>query len=399
MSKTQKHLAIFLAGLYDGGAERITLNLAEGLTGRGYVVDLVLAEAVGPYLTEIPESVRLVVLNTRRRRSARTLASLPALVRYLKRERPLALLSALNYANIVALWAWHLAALSSRLPCLSNIPCLSGRHASQGNGIGTPRRIVIAEHNTFSIWNQQLPAAYRWLFPQLIRSFYPLADDIVAVSKGTADDLAQVTGLSRERIRVIYNPVVTPELCRKAHEPLEHPWFVAGHPDVVLATGRLTAQKDFTTLIRAFCKVREVYPVRLLILGEGEDRPALEALIGQLGLEQEVSLPGFVANPYAFMAHASLFALSSRWEGLPTVLIEALYCGLRVVATDCPSGPREILQGGRYGQLVPVGDVDALAQAIERALAGQIPVPGCESWTPFELERVVDQYVDVLLEG
>ena len=389
MSKTQRRISIFLAGLYGGGAERTMLNLAEGLARRGYLVDLVLAEAAGPYLAEIPSSVRLVVLNTRPRRAARTLGSLPALARYLRRERPEALLSALHHANIVALWAWRLTAFCSR----NGVP-------ANGTGLrGTAHRIVIAEQNTFSLWSQQLPAHYRWLFLRLVRSFYPWADDIVAVSEGTADDLAQAARMSRERIRVIYNPVVTPELRRKARESLEHPWFMTGQPHVVLAAGRLVAQKDFATLIRAFRKVREVHPVRLLILGEGEERPALEALIGQLGLEQEVSLPGFVANPYAYMAHASLFVLSSRWEGLPTVLIEALYCGLPVVATDCPSGPREILQGGRHGQLVPVGDVDALAQAIERALVEPAPAPPRESWIPFEVEGVVDQYISVLSKG
>ena len=138
--------------------------------------------------------------------------------------------------------------------------------------------------------------------------------------------------------------------------------------------------------------------MRLLILGEGEDRPALEALVRRLRLEPDVSLPGFVANPYAYMAHSSLFVLSSRWEGLPTVLIEALYCGLPVVATDCPSGPREILQGGRYGQLVPMGDATALAGAMARLLAAEVRQPVRESWLPFDLETVTDQYIHLLCE-
>ena len=369
--KTPGRLAIFLPGLYDGGAERTMLNLAEGLAGRGYTVDLVLAEAVGPYLAEVPPSVRLVVLNTRQLRSSRTLACLPAFVHYLRHERPEALLSALNYANIVALWARRLA--------------------------GLPRRMVINEQNTVSAEIEGLPAWRRWLLLMLLRSFYPWADSVVAVSAGVGADLARVARLKRAQIQVIYNPVVTPEMRRKAQEPLEHPWFAAGEPPVVLAVGRLSAQKDFGALIRAFAPVRERCTVRLLILGEGEDRPLLETLIARLGLEEDVQMPGFVANPYAYMAHAKLFVLSSRWEGLPTVLVEALFCGIPVVATDCPSGPSEILQGGRFGRLVPVGDVVALAQAIEAGLADQVQVPPVDSWMPFEQAAVVDQYLDVLL--
>ena len=211
------------------------------------------------------------------------------------------------------------------------------------------------------------------------------------------DDLASVAGIPRERIEVIYNPVMRPELQEKAQAPLDHPWFKPGGPPVVLAVGSLSVQKDFPTLIQAFAQVRQARPARLLILGEGTERPALEALIRQLDLEQDVSLAGFVTNPYAYMAQASLFVLSSRWEGLPGVLIEALCCGTPVISTDCPSGPREILRKEEYGQLVPVGDVPALARAIEKTLARKTPSPPCESWLPFERETTVNQYLKILL--
>ena len=372
MTETRNRVAIFLPALQGGGAERIMLNLAGGLAGRGYDLDLVLAQAEGPYLAEVPGLVRLVELNARHRRARRTLASFPALVRYLRRERPAALLTALH-ANVIAVWAKRLA--------------------------GVPTRVVIGEHNTFSLAYQQLPALRGWLTLRLVRSFYPWADEIVAVSRGVADDLAQVTGIPRQRIRVVYNPVVMPELRTKAQAPLDHSWFEPGQPPVVLAVGRLAAQKDFPTLIRAFAQVRRTRPARLLILGEGEERPVLEALARELGLEQCVSLPGFVGNPYVYMAHAAVFVLSSRWEGLPTVLVEALYCGAPVVATDCPSGPREILADGLYGRLVPVGDAAALAEAIGATLVGRKPCPPRESWLPFELETVVNQYANVLGVG
>ena len=370
MKTSQKRLAIFLPALYGGGAERTMLNLAAGLTGKGYAVDLVLAQTEGPYLDQIPGAVRLIELSARRLKGLRTLASLPALVRYLRRERPDALLSALH-ANTVALWAQRLT--------------------------GIPQRVVICEQNTFSYWNQHLPAWYSWLMLRLVNFFYPWATRIVAVSEGVANDLARFARIPRDRIEVIYNPGVTPELQIKAKDILEHHWFRPSEPPVILAVGRLTAQKDFPTLIQAFAQVRKSRPARLLILGEGTERPSLEALVTRLGLDQDVCLPGFTANPYPYISRASLFVLSSRWEGLPTVLVEALYCGARIIATDCPSGPREILSNGRYGKLVPVGNVASLAQAIESALEAETPRPPCESWRPFEIETVVNQYVSALL--
>jgi len=278
MSHPTKKVSIFIPSLNCGGAERSMLKLAGGIAGRGYPVDLALSSEEGPFLAEVPTSVRIVNLNARR-----VLASLPALIRYLRIERPFALLSALH-ANIVALWAKRLAGVSTR--------------------------IIVTERNTLSIETHQVNTDLRLrLMPQLVRRFYPWADGIVAVSKGVADDLIQVSGISPEWIRVIYNPIVTPELMEKAQEPLEHRWFGPGLPPVILAVGRLALQKDFSTLIHAFAQVRQNCPARLLILGEGEGRLALEALVSQLGVERDVNLPGFVANPYSYMARAAVFLL------------------------------------------------------------------------------------------
>jgi len=265
---------------------------------------------------------------------------------------------------------------------------------------GVPTRLLLNEQNTVSLESGN---ATRWrgrLVPWLIKRFYPWANGIVVVSHGVRDDMAQLTKIPLERITVIYNPsVVGAEVWEKAQAPLDHPWFKPGQPPVLIAVGRLQMQKDYPTLLHAFAKVRKNRPVRLLILGEGKERPLLEELIKELGLKQDISLPGFVMNPYAYMARASLFVLSSRWEGLPTVLIEALCCGTPVVSTDCPSGPREILRDGQYGQLVPVGDVDGLARAIETALNSKAPSPPSESWRPYDLENVVNQYINVLFEN
>lgn len=329
-------IALYLPSLVGGGAEQVTVTLANELAERGFAVDLVLADASGPYLKEVSPAVRIVDLG-----AGRVLFSLPALVRYLRRERPRALLSGLHHANVVAVWAVRRAR--------------------------TPTVLVVAEHNTLTA-----SSAYRRRripsMPWLMRRTYPRADAVVAVSEGVADDLAAALGLPRERVHVIYNPIVTDELLAMSRAPVDHPWCADGAPPMILAVGRLTEQKDFPTLIHAYARLRRRRSVRLVILGEGEARGELEDLIARLGLAEDVYLPGFVDNPFAWMRQARLFALSSRWEGLPSVLIQAMACGTQVVSTDCPSGPAEILEGGRWGRLVPVGDAEALEAALDAAL-------------------------------
>jgi glycosyltransferase involved in cell wall biosynthesis len=366
MMNFSERVSIFMPSLGAGGAERSMIKLAGGIAARGYPVDLVLARAEGPFLAEVPTSVRIVDL-----KACRVMTSLPALAKYLRRERPDALLSVLH-ANLIAIWARWMTHVHTRL--------------------------VISERNTLSseIEHYSSDIRFRW-GPKLARLFYPFADSILAVSKGVADDLARVIRVSRQSIRVIYNPIVTPELKEKSHASLEHPWFRAGEAPVILSVGRLTKQKDYPALIRAFAQIRQARSVRLLILGEGEERAALEGLAREFGLEPDIGLPGYVPNPYPYMVRSSLFVLSSRWEGLPGVLIEALYCGVPLIATDCPSGPREILSDGRYGRLVPIGDINAMALAIEDGLQGKIPRPPEESWHHFESKVVIEQYINVLL--
>jgi glycosyltransferase involved in cell wall biosynthesis len=365
MKTSSERLAFFLPGLYDGGAERIVLNLTKGISERGYAVDLVLARAEGPYMSQIPAAVRLIDLKT-----PRVIASMPALVKYLQCERPSALISGM-FTNIMALWARRLC--------------------------GFPQRLIITEHNSLSsiVKNKN---DLRWkLYPKLAGQYYPWADTIIAVSQDVANDLEQTAKIPREHIQVVYNPIVTPDLQEKSKAFLEHPWFKDGEPPVILSAGRLTDQKAFDVLIQAFALVRKNHVARLMILGEGENRAALETLICQLSLERDVCLMGFVQNPYQYMAHASLFVLPSRWEGLPTVLVEALYLGMPIVATDCPGGSREILRGGQFGRLAPVDDPLSLADAIIGAMKDRRYYPPKESWEPFDLDFVVDQYVHLLL--
>ena len=355
-------IAFFLPSVRGGGAQRVIVNLAQGIIERGHPVDVVLATADGVFLDHLPPAVRVVDL-----RAGRLIRSLLPLRRYLRRERPRILVSSMTHANLIALWAARLA---------------GGR---------TP--VMVTVHNTMSESTPDERGLGGRLALPLLRTFYPWAESIVAVSRGAADDLARTTGLPRERVDVIYNPVITPAILAAAARPPEHPWLAPGEPPVVLGVGRLTRQKDFPTLIRAFAEVRRERPARLLILGEGEDRPSLESLVVELGLGADVALPGFRDDALACMAGSAVFVLSSAWEGLPTVLIEALAAGTRVVSTDCPSGPREILQDGRLGALVPVGDARALAGAITAALDGTEGRVPSEALTPFTRDAAVDSYL------
>jgi len=363
----RKRLAVFAPSMAGGGAERGALKLAEGLAHRGFDVDLVLAAAEGPRLSEIPAEVRLVDLGARR-----VLSSLPGLMRYLRREKPAALASVLDHANVVALWARKL-----------------GRYSG---------RVVVIEQNTLSEAASNGKSRRDRMMPWMVTRFYPWADYVVGVSAGVIEDLVRLTDLSPEKFRVIFNPIVTADIAEKARSPVDHAWFSDGS-SVFVAAGRLRPQKDFPTLLRAFSQVRAKRPARLIILGEGPERGELEVLLRELDIAGDVSLPGATSNPYAYMARATAFVLSSRWEGLPTVLIEALSCGVPVIATDCPSGPREILADGRHGELVPVGDAAALARAMDAALDGRILRPSEESWRPYELGAVVDEYLPLLVNG
>jgi glycosyltransferase involved in cell wall biosynthesis len=337
------------------------------MANRGLAVDLVLVRREGPYSQRVPAAVRIVDLKCRRH-----LTSLLPLAGYLRRERPSVLLSALTHTNLYALAARRLA--------------------------GTSVPVVVRINNTIA---EELRASSglmsRVVHPALVRLLYPDADAIVAVSQGAGESLRQTFKTIRTPIRVISNPVVVPALFAQGRERVGHPWFAVGEPPVLLAVGRLVPQKDFGTLIRAFGLLRRQRQARLLILGEGSERAALEQLVVESECGADMQLPGFVMNPYAYMAAARGVVLSSRYEGLPSVLIEALALGVPVVATDCPSGPREILRGGRWGRLTPVGDVPQLAEAMIALLDGpaqERPTP--EDLAPYGVEAAVEQYLDAM---
>lgn len=359
-------VGLYLPNLHGGGAERVMVTVAGGLARRGVPVDLVLARAEGPYLAEVPPDVRIVDLG-----ASGVLASLPRLASYLRGERPSAMLATLPHANVALWWARRLARV--------------------------PVRVYMREATARSIPKRSSRGLRQRVMPHLVRRYYRRADGVVAVSEGVARDLETNFGVPGAKIATIYNPVVGRELEARAAEPLEHPWFAPGQPPVVLGVGRLIPEKGFLTLLRAFALLRRQREARLVLLGEGSYRAELEREVEDLQLGDSVSMPGFVPNPFPFMAAASLYVLSSEREGLPGSLIQAMACGCPVVATDCPTGPAEVLEGGRYGPLVPVGEAPALARAMADTLARP---PDREllrgRGRQFDAERSIDAYLRLL---
>jgi glycosyltransferase involved in cell wall biosynthesis len=355
------------------------LTLAAEFARRGYRIDVVVPRPDGPFRAAVPPAAHLVVVKSpaervawlRRHKGLSVLASAPALARYLRHAAPDVLLSSSNPANLAALLARRLA------------------------GARTPVVITVNVHVSRAVAGRG--GATRLFLAGAIGSQYPRADAIIAGSRCVADDLAGVAGMVRDRITVIHNPIAAAEIWRQAQAPVDHPWLGPDEPPVVLGVGKLKAQKDFPTLMRAFALLHARRPARLLILGEGERRNALAALVRKLGIAGDVGLPGFVVNPFSYMARAGVFALSSAWEGFSNVLAEALACGCPVVSTDCPGGAAEILDGGAYGALVPVGDAEALAAALGAALDAPPPRDRLQARArAFTAESATEKYLAVV---
>ena len=356
-------ISIFLTALDGGGAERVMINLAKGFLESGIEVDLLLVKAEGPYLEQIPDRVRLIDFNR-----DRLIYSVSDLINYLNKEQPNVLLTALD-TNVIAAWIKRWKNISTKT--------------------------IVTVHNQLSIESRHGKSIKRKLTAKFAKWFYPWADEIVAVSKGVALDLVEI-GLPEAKIKVIYNPIVDDELNRKIATDFQHPWFEEDQPPVILGVGRLTKQKSFATLIKAFAHVRQQQHFRLMILGEGEERKQLESLIKELKIESDVSLFGFVDNPYMYMSKAKLLVLSSVWEGFGNVLVEAMAAGTPVVSVNCPSGPAEILADGEYGELVTVGDSDRLAQAIIKTLPKMIDSQILKDRaSKFSLQQATNQYMEL----
>lgn len=351
-------ISFFIPSLRGGGAERVFVNLANEFANNGFDVDLVLSQKEGPYLINVSKKVRIVDL-----KSKRVLFSLIPLIFYLRKEKPSYLFSTLTHANIVAIIAKKISMVDLKL--------------------------IIRQEIYFS----SIPSRKLKLIAQF---FYKKANSIIALSKDMADDLINNIDIDKNNIVVINNPVIK-KLKEEFSDNINHPFFENKENKIILGIGRLSDQKDFYSLIKAFDQIRKNNNIKLIILGDGEERKNLEELIKILNLEDHVDMPGFVDNPYRYMSNANLFVLSSKYEGFPNVLIEAMACGLPVVSTDCLSGPREILDSGKYGTLVPVGDVDALAKAIEEAL--KKPTESrklIERSNDFDIKKIFNEYLKLL---
>ena len=412
MADGRLHIGFMLTGLYGSGAERVMLNLAAALIARGHRADLVIPRFAGDYRAAIPGGMRVwraripgtdrKLLRALQRsgidveavtvnpigatRSWLLLAckypGIPVLrvgglrsiyphahflAQYTREVRPHVLVSALPGPNAIAVCAAELADRA--------VPVVATVHTN-----------VVADY------------APEWL--EASRTLYPLADAVVAVSRGAAESVRQSLGVDAERLRAIYNGVPAGTIRRLAQEEVAHPWFADGKPPVVLSVGREAPSKDYSTLVEAFGLARREVEARLVILGKlsAPYRARLESLARGFGVEGDLGFVGFDENPYRYMRRAGLLALSSRWEGLPTVILEALACGTPVVSTDAPYGPREILGG--WGDLPPVGDAPALARALVATLRGAQPTAEVlrARAAEFSPEKAADAYVALFEE-
>lgn len=360
----QHKVAIYLPDLSDGGEERILINLAGMLTEDDIQVDIVLAKSNGPLLKSVSPKSNIIQFETR------ITLSLFKLIRYLRAYRPAALLSSLELTNLIALLAVK----------LSGVQCKTVIRVA----------VAVSEHKRLR-WKKVLEK-------QVLRRIYPLADEIIAVSDGVKADLVQFAGLDEEKITTIYNPIVTKDMIKNADALIHHKWVGNKHePPVILRVGRFSKQKDFPTLIKAFSLLIQEVPARLVILGDGTERPVLEKIAHELNIQTVVDFPGFVDNPYPYFLNASVFVLSSRWEGLPSVLIEALALGCPVVSTDCPYGPDEILNAGKYGEIVPMEDIGRISAVIKNVITGHSKKSPPESWiAQFSMETIYPKNKEIL---
>lgn len=345
------HIVIVLYSLAVTGAARRMLSLAGGFAEKGAQVTLVTVDSGGGLSAEVPPGVEWFALSdattapsaSGAQRKRRVWRSLPRLVALLRRYRPDCLLAGANHVHLVSYVAWRLTG-------------------------GARPRLVLRVSNSIARGTSDVGGRSASMVALRRRAFRQ-ADLLIAVSRDVALDAEGALNLRNGAVRTLPNPVVDPDLIAEAaSQPVDHPWFDSGQPPVVLGVGRLHRQKDFESLIAAVARLRRSRDVRLVILGEGPEREALTQAAERHGVIASVDLPGQVANPFAYMRSARVTALSSRWEGMPGVLIEAMACGCSVVSTDCPGGSRDILADGALGPLVPVGDPLALADGLRKAL-------------------------------
>ena len=369
-------ITFFIPNLKVGGAEKSTVNLLNNLDKSSYTLSLILANKEGEFLKDIREDLVIINLGT-----YSLVKIFFKLIKYFKKEKPDIFISIFPRFSIASI----MAKIFSR----------------------SDTKIIVIEHTVFSLAATNARNFFRriiarFLFPLLMKFFYRNSEAIICVSKGVAEDILKITGL-REKIKVIYNPIIDSKIYALAEEKASHPWILNKDCPVISAVGRLVKAKDYPALLYALSLVVNEKQAKLLILGDGEERKELELLANRLGIAEKVDFLGFQKNPYKFISKSNIFVLSSIQEGFPTVIIEAMACGVPVISTDCKAGPNEIIENRENGLLVPVGDEKSLAEAIlqllnSKALREKFSREGRNIAEYFTIEKSVKEYENIFKE-
>lgn len=361
----KKKIAILLPSLADGGAEKVMVYLANYFS-IDYKVDLILISKSGVYFKMLNSNVRLVNLN-----SKRSILAIPKILIYLYKEKPNVLLSALTHINIIA--------LICKLFFFNSV------------------RVVISERTIISKSTILLNSKYKLIKIFLIKFLYQKADMIIAISNACADDIVNTIKISKNNIIVIYNPLLPDVNFNENNNSKKQKSILFDNYDgrkIIIAVGRLIKSKNFLLLIRAFNILKKSIPSKLIILGEGPERKQLELLINELNLISEVELLGFVENPLDYYKISDVFVSTSLWEGFGNAILDAMSVGLKIVAFDCPGGPREILENGKWGKLVQHEDEKLLAEAIiDSILNNNINYDTKERADQFNFENIAQKYL------
>ena len=363
MSGNVNKLSILIFSLHGGGLEKSLIRLAVELNKKSVPIDFVVAKTSDSAYS-VPEELNFVGLD-----APKIIYALFPLIKYLKRSKPKIMFSAGTPLNAIAILAKLLT--------------------------GYPKRLIVGERNHLSSIIKHSSRFRDKLRPYFIRFLYPFADLVLAVSQSVAEDVIAVGRLKKTKVKVIHNLFDVDSIIAQASLPTGVDWIDGREVPFIISVGRMVPQKNYDTLLRAFSAVKSQKKCHLVILGDGEQHAALQKLAEELEIRNAVYMPGFVKNPYAYISKAKLFVLSSIWEGLPAVLIEALACGTPIVSTNSPGGALEILENGKYGVLVPPQDPMVLAESILTQLKTMSePEKLIKRARFFDVDRVLGKYVD-----
>lgn len=362
-------IAFYLPNLDGGGVERAYLELARAFLNYGIQVDFVLGMRSGQYLNEIPDGLRVVELKAKNK-----LVIIAKLIRYLRTERETLLLTGGDWSNALVI----LAGLFSR----QIHRCVIGQRAMMQ-----------------PIWEVHKPRTWK-LYRLVFKVLYRQASLIICNSQSAQIELLSRLKVDKEKCSVIYNFIDVAYIRSQVKKQPQHPWFLQSEIPVIICVGSLTRIKDQATLVRAFAELIRTHPCYLVLLGEGPERDKLKSLAVALGVEESVSMPGFDTNPYGMIKRAQVLVSSSLTEGCPNIILQALACGSRIVATNCPGGTSELLEQGKWGVLVPVANVKAMAKALADALEGDWALPdGRERAREFDKNTIAMKYLDLIFNN